>query len=52
MKKRTPGKTSLKQKLSVALSVVNALNMAAPIALPYVNMTRNVSTMGASGAAV
>ena len=34
---------SLKQKLTVALSVVNALNMAAPVALPYVN----VSTTGA-----
>ena len=37
---------SLKQKLAVALSVVNALNMAAPIALPYVNVARNVRTEG------
>ncbi len=35
-------KKNLKQKLAVALSVVNALNMVAPIALPYVNVARNV----------
>ena len=45
MKKRTPGK-SLKQKLTIALSLVNALNMAAPIALPYVNVARNVRADG------
>ncbi|MBO6236728.1 MAG: hypothetical protein J6N22_08425, partial [Schwartzia sp.] len=37
---------SLKQKLTIALSVVNALNMAAPIALPYVNVARNVRAEG------
>ena len=37
---------SLKQKLTVALSLVNALNMAAPIALPYVNVARNVRAEG------
>ena len=41
-----PAKKSLKQKLTIALSVVNALNMAAPIALPYVNLARNVRTEG------
>ena len=42
--KRT--KKSLKQKLTIALSVVNALNMAAPIALPYVNVAKNVRAEG------
>ncbi|MBO5515071.1 MAG: hypothetical protein J5963_03115, partial [Schwartzia sp.] len=37
---------SLKQKLTIALSVVNALNMAAPIVLPYVNVARNVRAEG------
>ena len=46
MKNRSP-KKSLKQKLIIALSVVNALNMAAPIALPYVNVARNVRADGA-----
>ena len=36
----------MKKKLAVALSVVNALNSIAPMALPYVNMTNNVSTRG------
>ena len=45
MKNRSP-KKSLKQKLTIALSVVNALNMAAPIALPYVNVARNVRADG------
>ena len=35
-------KKSLKQKLAVALSVVNALNVCASIAMPYVNVARNV----------
>ena len=39
-------KKSLKQKLAVALSVVNALNVCAPIALPYVNVARDMSTGG------
>ena len=39
-------KKNLKQKLAVALSVVNALNMVAPIALPYVNVARNVRADG------
>ena len=39
-------KRNLKQKLAVAMSVVNALNVAAPIALPYVNVTRTMSTRG------
>lgn len=39
-------KSSLKKKLAVALSVVNALNSVAPMAIPYVNMTKNVSTKG------
>ena len=46
MKKRTPKNSSLKQKLTIALSVVNALNMVAPIALPYVNVARNVRADG------
>ena len=45
MKNRS-SKKSLKQKLTIALSVVNALNMAAPIALPYVNVARNVRAEG------
>ena len=36
----------MKKKLAVALSVVNALNSIAPMALPYVNMTRDMSTRG------
>ena len=39
---------SMKKKLTVALSVVNALNSIAPMALPYVNMTRDMSTRGTS----
>ena len=39
-------KKSLKQKLAMALSVVNALNVCAPIALPYVNVARNVRAEG------
>ncbi len=39
-------KSSLKQKLAVTLSVVNALNVCAPMALPYVNVTRNLSATG------
>jgi len=34
---------SMKKKLAVALSVVNALNSIAPMALPYVNLTCDVS---------
>ena len=37
---------SLEKKLAAAVSVVNLLNAAAPIALPYVNVARNVSTAG------
>ena len=37
---------SMKQKLAVALSVVNALNVCAPVALPYVNVARNVRADG------
>ena len=37
---------NMKKKLAVALSVVNALNSIAPMALPYVNMTRDMSTRG------
>ena len=37
---------SLEKKLAAAISVVNLLNAAAPIALPYVNVARNVSTAG------
>ena len=39
-------KKSLKQKLAVAVSLVNVLNAAAPIALPYVSLTQRVSTGG------
>ncbi len=41
-----PPKKSLKQKLAVALSVVNALNVCAPMALPYVNVAKNVRADG------
>ena len=51
MRNRSPKKNSLKQKLAVAMSVVNALNMAAPIALPYANMVRSADD-GAPGALV
>ncbi len=33
-------KKSLEKKLAVAISVVNLLNAAAPVALPYVNLTQ------------
>ena len=39
-------KKSLKQKLAMALSVINTLNVCAPIALPYVNVARDMSTGG------
>ena len=47
MSNHLPKKTSLKTKLAAALSVVNALNAAAAVALPYVNMTPNVVADGA-----
>ena len=37
---------SMKKKLAVAMSMVNALNAIAPMALPYVNVGRGVSTTG------
>ena len=40
MKHERSRKKSLKQKLAAAMSLVNVLNVAAPIALPYVNMAR------------
>lgn len=44
---------SLEKKLAVAASVVQLLNAAAPIALPYVSLTQSLSaTGGALGAAV
>ena len=43
-------KNSMKKKLAVALSVVNALNTVAPMALPYVNVTKDMSTGGRTGA--
>ena len=39
-------KKSMKKKLAVAMSVVNALNAVTPMALPYVNVSRDVSTAG------
>ena len=39
-------KKSLRQKLAMALSVVNALNVCAPVVLPYVNVARNVRAEG------
>ena len=39
-------KQSLEKKLAAAISVVNLLNATAPIALPYVNVARNVRTAG------
>ena len=39
-------KKSMKKKLAVAMSVVNALNAVAPMALPYVNVSRDASTTG------
>ena len=47
MKHRSSKNSTLKQKLAVALSVVNALNVCAPIALHYVNVARNVRADGA-----
>jgi len=39
-------KKSMKKKLAVAMSVVNALNAVTPMALPYVNVSRDMSTAG------
>ena len=39
-------KKSMKKKLAVAMSVVNALNAVVPMALPYVNVARDISTAG------
>ena len=39
-------KKSMKKKLAVAMSVVNALNAVAPMALPYVNVSQDMSTAG------
>ena len=50
MKHRPPQKSSMKQKLAAALSIVNALNVCAPMALPYVNVTRNYSATGGQAA--
>ena len=41
-------KKNLKQKIVVAMSVVNALNVTAAVALPYAAMTPNVLTGGAT----
>ena len=41
-------KKNLKQKIVVAMSVVNALNVGAAVALPYAAMTPNVLTGGAT----
>ena len=40
-------KKNLKQKLAVAMSVVNALNVGAAVALPYANMTQCLVADGA-----
>ncbi|MBP3691111.1 MAG: hypothetical protein J6I74_07285, partial [Schwartzia sp.] len=40
-------KKNLKQKLAVAMSVVNALNVGAAVALPYANMTQSIVADGA-----
>lgn len=39
-------KKSMKKKLAVAMSVVNALNAVAPMALSYVNVSQDMSTAG------
>ncbi|MBP5200390.1 MAG: hypothetical protein J6Z82_07050, partial [Schwartzia sp.] len=44
--KSAPKNASLKQKMAVAMSLVNTLNVCAPIALPYVNVTKNVRADG------
>ena len=46
MKTRAPKKSSLKQKIALSLSLVNAINVCAPIALPYVNVAKNVRADG------
>lgn len=45
MKNRS-SKKSLKQKLTIALSVVSTPNVCAPIAPPCVNVARNVRADG------
>ena len=45
--KRTSKKSwNLQKKLAVAMSLVNALNTTAPVALPYVNITKDLSAQG------
>ena len=39
-------KKKLQKKIAVAVSVVNILNVGAPMVLPYVNMTRDLSARG------
>ena len=39
-------KKKLQKKIAVAVSVVNILNVCAPMVLPYVNMTRDLSARG------
>ena len=46
MKAGKSRKKRLSEKLALAMSFVNLLNAAAPIALPYVNVTRDVRTEG------
>lgn len=41
-------KQSLEKKLAAAFSVVNLLNAAAPVVLPYVNVTQDVGGSGAT----
>ncbi|MBQ3853459.1 MAG: AIDA repeat-containing protein, partial [Anaerovibrio sp.] len=45
--KRTSKKSwNLQKKLAVAMSLVNALNTTAPVALPYVNVARDMKAPG------
>ena len=41
-----PKRTSLEKKLAAAVSVVGLLNAGAPVALPYVNVARNLCAAG------
>ena len=46
MKGHSKKSWNLQKKLAVAMSLVNALNTTAPVALPYVNVARDMKAPG------
>ena len=46
MKRNSKKSWNLQKKLAVAMSLVNALNTTAPVALPYVNVARDMKAPG------